>query len=182
MDSATVKQRMHKSVQALKEELLKIRTGRAHPGMLDHVKVACYGQEMPLNQTSTVAVAGNKLLTVSPWDSGNLVAIEKAVRDADLGVNPSNDGEKVLVNLPELSEDRRKELVKLVKREAENAKIAVRNIRRDELGTLKEMMKSKEISENELRRDEKNLQQVTDESVSEIDDCSKAKSDELMKV
>lgn len=173
---------MQKSVQSLKDELLKIRTGRAHPGLLDHVKASCYGQEMPLSQLATVSVAGNRLLTVSPWDAGNLAAIEKAVRDADLGVNPSNDGEKVLVTLPELSEDRRKELVKLVGREAESARVAVRNIRRDELGTLKEAVKSKDISENEQRRDEKELQKVTDESVREIDGCAKAKSEELMKV
>lgn len=173
---------MRKSVLSLQDELLKIRTGRAHPGILDNVKVNCYGQDMPLNQVSTVAVAGNRLLTVTPWDSANLSAIEKAVRESDLGVNPSNDGEKVLVSLPELSEDRRKELVKLVKREAENAKIAVRNIRRDEINALKEGVKSKELSENDLHRDEKSLQQVTDDSVKEIDDCAKAKSEELLKV
>ena len=182
MDSAAVRARMQKSVKALEDELLKIRTGRAHTGMLDHVKVNCYGQDMLLNQTSTVTAVSNKLLTVTPWDANNLIAIEKAVREADLGVNPSNDGEKVLVSLPELSEDRRKDLVKLVKREAENAKIAVRNIRRDEHNKLKESHKNKEIGENELRRDEKALQQVTDDKIKEIDDQTKAKSEELMKV
>ncbi len=173
---------MGKSVQALRDDLQKIRTGRASPGLLDQVMVSCYGQEMPLPQTATVTVGGHRLLTVTPWDAANMAAVEKAVRDSDLGLNPSNDGSRVLVTLPELSEDRRADLVRVVKREAEGARVAVRNIRRDEHAKLKEMCKAKELSENELRRDEKELQRLTDASVAEIDAQAAAKADELMKV
>ena len=121
-------------------------------------------------------------MIVTPWDQGNMAAIEKGVRDADLGLNPSNDGGRVLVQLPELSEDRRMELVKQVKREAENARVAVRNIRRDEIQTLKENLKSKEISENDMHRYEKMLQQFTDQAVAEIDKAASTKAEELMKV
>ena len=182
MDVKAIKERMAKPPQALTDELLKIRTGRAHSGLLDHVKISCYGQEMALPQTATVTVGGTRLLIVAPWDQGNIAAIEKGIRDADLGLNPSNDGARVLVQLPELSEDRRIELVKLVKREAESARVAVRNIRRNELSSLKDSLKAKEISENEKGRFEKELQKLTDEAVAKIDAVAATKAEELMKV
>lgn len=182
MDGKAITGRMAKSVEALRENLLKIRTGRAHSGLLDQVRVSCYGQEMPVPQVATVAVGGSRLLTVTVWDKANLEAVEKAIRESDLGLNPSSDGTKVLVPLPELSEDRRSELVKLVKREAEEARVAVRNIRRDELGRIKERCRAKEISENDLRRFEKELQKLTDQAVGKIDAQAQAKAEELMKV
>ena len=182
MDTTAVNKRMEKSVRALQDELLKIRTGRPHPGLLDHVKVLCYDQEMALPQTATVAISGQRLLTVTPWDRGNVATITKAIRDSDLGLNPTSDGTKVLVSLPELSEDRRAELVKLVKREAENARVAVRNIRRSEISLLKDQLKDKQIGENDLHRMEKQLQQLTDDCVKKIEACAQDKAEELMKV
>jgi len=173
---------MAKSARALEEEFAKIRTGRAHSGLLDHVKVTCYGQEMLLPQGAKVAVGGSRLLTVTPWDSNNLAIMEKAIRDAGLGLNPTNDGTRVMVNLPELSGERRVELVKVVKREAENAKVAVRNIRRETITELKAQCKNKEISENDLHRDEKRLQQLTDKIIQQIENLAKTKASELMKV
>ena len=182
MDVEQIEQRMARSVNALKEVFVKIRTGRAHSGLLDHVKVACYGQEMLLPQAAKVAVGGSRLLTVTPWDSNNLATLEKAIRDSDLGLNPANDGTRILVNLPELSGERRAELVKVVKREAENARVAIRNTRRDAIAERKAQCKNKEISENELHREEKKLQQLTDKFVTQIDDLAKAKASELMKL
>lgn len=182
MDETAVTARMAKSVEALRENLRKIRTGRAHAGLLDQVKVSCYGQEMPLTQIATVAVGGSRLLTVSVWDAANLAAAETAIRESDLGINPSNDGSKVLVPLPELSEDRRAELVKLVKREAEEARVAIRNIRRDELSQLKDSCKAKEIGENELRRGEKELQKLTDAAIAQVEEQTQTKANELMQM
>ena len=173
---------MAKTLKSFKDDLLKIRTGRAHTGLLDQVKVAVYGQELPIAQTATISVGGNRVLFVAPWDQNNLEPIEKAIRESDLGLNPGNDGNKVIINLPELSEDRRNELVKIVKKEAENARVAIRNIRRDENHNLKEQQKSKEISENDLHRFEKDLQKITDDSIAEVDKNANLKAEELMKV
>lgn len=182
MDAVAVDSRMTKTMRSFRDELAKIRTGRAHTGLLDQVRVSCYGQEMQLPQAATVAVGGHRLLTVAPWDSNNLAPVEKGIRDADLGLNPSNDGNKILVHLPELSEDRRAELVKLVKREAEGARVAVRNIRRDEINALREQVKAKEIGESGQYRDEKQLQEIVDRSVKVIDELATAKAEELMQV
>ena len=182
MDKDAVEKRMDKSVRSLSDEFVKIRSGRAHTGLLDQIKVPVYGQQMPIAQVATVAVGGHRLLTVTVWDKQNVAAVEKAIRDSDLGLNPSNDGSRVLVNLPELSEDRRVELVKVVKREAESARVAIRNIRRDEINTLRDQLKAKEIGENEMHASEKQLQTITDKKVQEIDKLAEAKSAELMQV
>lgn len=182
MDQAAVDSRMAKTLSSFTDELSKIRSGRAHAGLLEQIKVPAYGQELPIGQVGTVAVGGPRLLTVTVWDKGNVAATEKAIRDSDLGLNPTNDGERVLINLPELSEDRRAELVKVVKRETENARVAVRNIRRDELGTLREQVKAKELGESDMHRFEKQLQEITDRNIQTIDELAQAKAAELMQV
>lgn len=173
---------MAKTLRSLSDELVKVRSGRAHTGLLDSIKVPCYGSDMPLAQVATIAVGGNRLLTVSVWDKANVAATEKAIRNSELGLNPSNDGARVLVNLPELSEDRRLELVKLVKREAESARVAVRNIRRDQLTELREQVKAKELGESDMHRFEKQLQEITDRHTKDIDAVAEAKAEELMQV
>ena len=171
---------MARSVEFFKTDLAKVRTGRANAGMLEHVKVACYGQEMPLVQLASVTVGGPRQLLVSPWDKANEAAIEKAIREADLGLNPAADSGRIRIDLPELSEERRAELVRIVKKEAEAARVAVRNIRRDELQALKGRVKDGEMSEDDRKRREAALQKHTDRAVARIDELAAAKSDELM--
>ena len=171
---------MARSVDFFKADLAKVRTGRANAGMLDHVRVSCYGQEMPLSQLASIAVAGPRQILVTPWDKSNGEAIEKAIRDADLGLNPAADSGRIRIDLPELSEERRAELVRIVKKEAEAARVAVRNIRRDRLQALKGMVKDGEMSEDERKRSEDELQRHTDRATARIDELAAAKGEELM--
>lgn len=171
---------MARSVEFFKTDLAKVRTGRAHAGMIDHVKVSCYGQEMPLVQLATITVGGPRQLLIAPWDKSNEAVIEKAIREADLGLNPAADSGRIRIDLPELSQERRAELVKVVKKEAEAARVAVRNIRRDELHSLKSQVKEGEMSEDERKRCEDDLQKHTDKAVAQIDQLAAAKSEELM--
>ncbi|RMD79092.1 MAG: ribosome recycling factor [Gammaproteobacteria bacterium] len=175
-------QRMRKSVAALKEELAKIRTGRAHTSLLEHITVSYYGSEVPLNQAANVSVQDARTLAVTPWDKSMVPVIEKAIRESDLGLTPSTAGEVIRIPLPPLTEERRKELIKVVRAEAEHARVAVRNVRRDANQELKRLLKDKAISEDEERRAQEAIQKLTDRFVAEIDKLLEAKEAELMEI
>ena len=174
--------RMSKSVEALRSELTKLRTGRASTALVDHLKVNYYGSDMPLTQVATVAVTDARTLTITPWEKSMVGPIEKAIHASDLGLNPNTAGTVIRINLPPLTEERRKELSKHVGHEGENAKVAVRNIRRDAMQQVKELLKDKKITEDEERRAETDIQQLTDKYVKEVDAVVKAKEDELMAI
>lgn len=174
--------RMQKSIESLKQELLKVRTGRANPGLLDHVKVSSYGSDVPLNQVASITAESARTLLVTPWDKTLVQAIEKAILTADLGLNPSSAGQVIRVPMPLLNEERRKELVKVVRDAAENARISVRNIRRDANQELKNLLKDKEINEDEERRSQAEVQKLTDKFIAEVDQLLMKKETELMEV
>jgi ribosome recycling factor len=174
--------RMAKSLEALKADLGKVRAGRANPALLEHIKVDYYGTKTPLNQVASIGVADARTLTVSPWDKGMVPVIEKAIRESDLGLNPAAAGTVIRVPLPPLTEERRRELSKLVRAEGENAKIAIRNVRRDAKEQLKELLKKKQITEDEEKRAEEILQKATDRHVAEIERIVAAKEQEIMQV
>jgi ribosome recycling factor len=178
-DAAT---RMQKSVDALKQELVKLRTGRASPAIVEHLKVNYYGSDMPLSQVATVSVTDARTLTISPWEKGMVGAVEKAILASDLGLTPNTAGQVIRINLPALTEQRRKELSKHVSHEGENAKVAVRNVRRDAMQQVKELLKEKKITEDEESRAEQDIQKLTDKSVKDVDAVVKAKEDELMAI
>ncbi|UCD67212.1 MAG: ribosome recycling factor [Betaproteobacteria bacterium] len=175
-------QKMDKTVQTLKADLQKIRTGRAHAGILEHLQVDYYGNPTPLNQVANVSVLDARTLGVAPWEKNMLAVVEKVIRDSDLGLNPASVGDVIRVPMPPLTEDRRKDLIKVVKREAENARVAVRNIRRDANHELKELLKSKSISEDDERRAQDDVQKLTDRHVAQIDEALVAKEADLMAV
>jgi len=174
--------RMGKSIVALKDELTKIRTGRANTSLLDHVKVNFYGNEVPINQAATVSVADARTLAVQAWDKTMVPVIEKAILNSDLGLNPSTAGEIIRVPLPMLTEERRKDMIKVVRHEAENARVAVRNIRRDANHDVKELLKEKEITEDDARRAEDDVQKITDKHIAEIDQILTEKEKDLMEI
>ena len=176
------KTRMGKSLESLRHELAKIRTGRAHPSLLEHVHVDYYGTEVPINQAANVSVDDARTLAVVPWDKSMVQAIEKAILSSDLGLNPTTAGQVIRIPLPPLTEERRVELGKVVHNEGENAKIAIRNIRRDANHHLKELLKDKEISEDEERRTESEIQQITDEAVNKVDEIVAEKEKDLMEI
>lgn len=178
----TTEQKMHKSVEAFKADLSKVRTGRAHTGLLDHVMVDYYGTPAPLNQVARVMLLDARTIGVAPFEKKMLQAVEKAIRDSDLGLNPATAGDTVRVPMPALTEERRKELIKVVKHEAENARVAVRNLRRDANHHLKEALKAKEVSENDERRAQDEVQKLTDRSIGEIDQLLQQKEAELLAV
>ncbi|HYJ18751.1 MAG TPA: ribosome recycling factor [Burkholderiales bacterium] len=175
-------QKMQKSLETLKSDLGKVRTGRAHTGILDHVHVDYYGNPTPLNQVANVSLLDARTISVTPWEKKMVAAIEKAIREADLGLNPASMGELIRVPMPALTEERRRDLTKVVKAEAENARVAVRNIRRDANNTLKDLLKSKEISEDDERRAQDDVQKLTDRHIAEIDKALVAKEADLMAV
>jgi ribosome recycling factor len=175
-------EKMKKSVEALKTDLAKVRTGRAHTGLLDHVKVDYYGNETPLNQVANITLVDSRTIGVQPWEKKLAPAIEKAIRDADLGLNPATQGEVVRVPMPPLTEERRKELIKVVKHEGENAKVAIRNLRRDANHHLKELLKNKAIPEDQERRTQDEVQKLTDRYVAEVDKLLQQKEADLMQV
>ncbi len=176
------RQRMGKSVEALKQEFVKIRTGRAHSSLLDHVTVEYYGAEMPINQVATVNASDARTLMVTPYERSLVPAIEKAIMASDLGLNPASAGSVIRVPMPPLTEERRRDLVRVVKAEAEQARVAVRNIRRDANNDLKALLKEKEISEDEERQATEQIQKLTDKFVAEIDDLLEKKETELMEI
>lgn len=174
--------RMGKSIEALKGEFARLRTGRAHPSLLEHIKVSYYGAETPLTQVANVAVEDSRTLTVSPWDKAMVQAIEKAILTSDLGLNPATAGTVIRIPMPPLTEERRRDMIKVVRHEAESARVAVRNIRRDANHDIKELMKEKEISEDDERRGEDEIQKLTDKYVAEVDKVLAAKEADLMEI
>ncbi len=178
----TTEQKMVKSLEALRADFSKIRTGRAHTGLLDHIQVDYYGTPTPLAQVGQVGLGDARTITVQPWDKKMVPAVEKAIRDSDLGLNPASTGDIIRVPMPPLTEQRRKELVKVVKHEGENAKVAVRNLRRDANHHVKEMLKAKTISEDDDRRAEETIQKLTDRFVAEIDKLVAEKEKEVLTV
>jgi len=174
--------RMGKSIESLKTDLAKIRTGRAHTSLLDTVMVPYYGSDVPLSQVANVSVSDARTLSVSPWEKDMVAPIEKAIISSDLGLNPTTVGTTMRIPLPPLTEERRKDLIKVVRKEGENARIAVRNIRRDALGDIKSLLKEKEISEDDERKAQDQIQKITDKKIGEIDDLLKIKEKELMEI
>ncbi len=178
----TAEQKMHKSLEALKTDLGKVRTGRAHTGILDHVTVDYYGTQMPLNQVANLTLLDARTIGISPWEKKMGAVIEKAIRDSDLGLNPAAQGDLIRVPMPALTEERRRELIKVVKGEGENAKVAVRNLRRDANHHLKDLLKQKAVSEDDERRAQDEIQKLTDKFIAEIDKLLAAKETDLMAV
>lgn len=174
--------RMNKSVAALNTAMAKIRAGRAHTSLLDHLHVSYYGSAVPLSQVANVGVEDSRTLTVTPWEKDMVSVVEKAIMTSDLGVNPNSAGMTIRIPIPPLTEERRRDLVKVAKNEAENARIAVRNIRRDANSTLKDLLKEKEISEDEQRGAEEDIQKLTDATIKQIDDVLAEKETDLMEV
>ena len=175
-------QKMQKSIDALKTDLAKIRTGRAHTGLLDHVQVDYYGSMVPISQVANVTLVGARTIGVQPWEKKMVQAVEKAIREADLGLSPATMGDIIRVPTPALTEERRKELTKVVKGEGEDAKVAVRNLRRDANEQLKKLVKDKAISEDDERRGGDDIQKLTDKFVAEIDKLVAEKDKEIMTV
>lgn len=175
-------QRMDKSLAALRDAFTKIRTGRAHTSLLDHLRVEYYGSEMPLQQVANVAVVDARTLSVTPWEKQLVPVIEKVIMSADMGLNPATSGNVIRIPLPALTEERRRELVKVVRQEAEGARVAVRNVRRDAMGTLKELVKEKEITEDDEHRAAETIQKLTDQHIARIEQLLEAKEAELMEV
>lgn len=178
----SAEQKMQKSIEALKNDLAKVRTGRASTGLLDHVHVDYYGTMMPIPQVANVTLVDARTLGVAPFEKKMLAAIDKAIRDSDLGLNPAAQGDMIRVPMPALTEERRKDLAKVVRNEGEDAKIAVRNVRRDANNALKEMLKNKTVSEDDERRAQDEVQKLTDRYVAEIDKMLQAKETELMAI
>lgn len=174
--------RMKKSVSALSSQMAKIRAGRAHTSLLDHIQVPYYGSTVPLSQVANVGVEDSRTLSVTPWEKDMVSVIEKAIMTSDLGVNPNSAGMTIRIPIPPLTEERRRDLVKVARGEAENARVAVRNIRRDANSTLKDLLKEKEISEDEERGAEDEIQKLTDATIKEIDRILSEKESDLMEV
>ena len=175
-------ERMDKSVAALAQELTKMRTGRAHTSLLDHITVEYYGSEVPLNQVANVNVEDSRTLTVSPWEKTMVQPIEKAIMNSDLGLNPATAGTIIRVPLPPLTEERRKDMIRLVRQEAEGGRVAVRNIRRDAISDIKDLLKEKMIGEDDERRAEDDIQVITDKHIATIDEMLANKESELMEI
>ena len=175
-------ERMGKSIETLKADLAKVRTGRAHTGILDHIQVDYYGSATALTQIANVTLIDARTIGVQPWEKKMITTVEKAIRDADLGLNPSSQGDMIRVPTPMLTEERRKEMVKLVKSEAEDAKIAVRNIRRDANEALKKLVKDKACSEDDERRSSEEVQKLTDKAIADIDKMVVEKEKEVLTV
>lgn len=176
----TASAKMKKTVEALRHEMSKIRTGRAHPSLLDQIHVPYYGVDTPLNQVANIAVEDARTLTITPWEKNLVSAIEKAILTSDLGLNPSTAGTVIRIPLPPLTEERRRELVRVVKHEAENGRVAIRNIRRDANNEIKEALKEKMITEDEARAAEEKIQKLTDQFIKEVDKVLEEKEADLM--
>jgi len=174
--------RMQKSIDALRHTLVKVRTGRASSALVEHIKVNYYGSDMPLSQVASVAVADARSLVITPWEKQMVAAVEKAILGSDLGLTPNTAGTVIRLNLPALTEERRKELSKVVHGEGEDTKVAIRNIRRDANQHVKELLKDKQVTEDEVARSEAEIQKVTDKAIKDVDDVVKAKEAELMAV
>lgn len=178
----SAEERMQKRVELLKTDLAKVRTGRAHTGILDHVTVDYYGSPTPISQVANITLLDSRTIGVSPWEKKLAGTIEKAIRDADLGLNPASSGDLIRVPMPMLTEERRKELIKVVRADAETARVAVRNVRRDANNELKNLLKEKAISEDDDRRAQDEIQKLTDKFIAEVDKILAAKEADLMTV
>ena len=174
--------KMQKTLDVLAKELAAVRAGRANPAVLDKITVEYYGAPTPLNQVAAISTPDPRTLAVQPWDGSVLKAIEKAIQVSDLGINPQNDGKSIRLNFPQLTEERRKELVKQIRKYAENGKVAIRNIRRDAMESFKKKEKASEITEDDLKQAEKDLQKLTDDSSKKIDELLARKEKELMEI
>ena len=175
-------EKMGKSIETLKHSLSKVRTGRAHPGLVDHLKVDYYGTATPIKQVANVTLSDARTISIQPFEKKMVQAVEKAIRDSDLGVNPATSGDVIRVPMPALTEERRRELAKIVKHEGENAKVAVRNIRRDAIAHVKALLKEHEVSEDDDKRAETEIQKLTDKSIADIDKLVADKEKDLMAV
>ncbi|HLS81562.1 MAG TPA: ribosome recycling factor [Steroidobacter sp.] len=175
-------ERMHKCVLSFRNELKKLRTGRAHTSLLEHIRVDYYGSEVPLNQVANIAVEDARTLTVTPWEKNMVSAVEKAIMKSDLGLMPNTAGTVIRVPMPPLTEERRRDLSKVVRHEAENARVAVRNVRRDVMNELKEMLKEKLLSQDDERRAQEDVQKLTDKHIAEIEQALAEKEKELMQI
>ncbi len=180
--SKEAEKKMLKSIDAFKHELSKLRTGRAHTSLLDHIRVNNYGQECPLNQVANVNVEDARTLSITPWDKKMVAEIEKAIMTSDLGLNPATTGSVIRVPLPALTEDRRRDLTRIVREEAEKSRVAVRNIRRDANNDLKELLKEKAITEDDEKKGQTSVQKITDNIIAKVDQIAAEKEKELMKV
>ncbi len=174
--------RMGKSVESLGHELAKVRTGRAHPSLLDHIRVSYYGSDVPISQVANINVEDARTLMVTPWEKNMVAPVEKAIMTSDLGLNPMTAGTVIRVPMPPLTEERRRDLIKVVRHEAEGAKVAIRNIRRDANHNLKELVKEKMISEDDERRGQEIIQKLTDQHIKEVDEALEVKEKELMEI
>lgn len=177
-----IEDKMKKTISVYNEELQSIRAGRANPALLDQIQVDYYGQMTPLNQVASVSAPEPRLLVIQPWDVNLIPIIEKEIQKSDLGLNPSNDGKLVRLVIPMLTEERRRDLTKVVNKNGENAKVAVRNIRRDAMDSIKKLEKDKSISEDEKKVGEDEVQKITDKYIKEVDSVTKRKEDELMEI
>ena len=175
-------ERMAKSVVSLKQAFSKVRTGRAHASLLDHIKVDYYGSDVPLSQVANIAVSEARTLTITPWEKPMVPVVEKAIMTSDLGLNPSTSGQVIRVNLPPLTEERRRDMIKVVRAEAEAGRVAIRNIRRDANGDFKDLLKEKEITEDEERGAEDAVQKLTDKYIAEVDALLQQKEQDLMEI
>ena len=178
----TAEGKMLKSLEALKSDLQKVRTGRAHTGLLDHVQVDYYGSPVPVNQVANITLVDARTIGVQPWEKNMAQKIEKAIRDSDLGLNPASQGELIRVPMPALTEERRKEMIKVVKHEGEGAKVAIRNLRRDAITHLKDALKKGDIPEDDERKAQDDVQKLTDRYIAEVDKMLAQKEAELMQV
>lgn len=178
----TAEHKMQKSIESLKTDLTKVRTGRAHIGLLDHVQVDYYGSMVPVNTVANITLVDPRTLGVQPWEKNMVAKVEKAIRDSDLGLNPATQGELIRVPMPALTEERRRDLTKVVKHECENARVAIRNLRRDGNAALKDLVKKKECSEDEERRAQDEVQKLTDKYIAEVDKMYAQKETELMAI
>ncbi len=178
----TTEQKMQKSLEALKHDLAKVRTGRAHTGLLDHVQVEYYGSFVPIAQVANITLVDARTIGVQPWEKPMIAKVEKAIRNSDLGLNPATQGDLIRVPMPMLTEERRRDLIKVVKGEGEAAKVAVRNLRRDAIAHLKEALKKHELAEDEERRAQDDIQKLTDKFVAEIDKALAEKEKDLMAI
>jgi ribosome recycling factor len=179
---ADAEKRMGKAVEALRRDLATVRTGRANPGLVEQLRVDYYGTPTPLKQLASITVPEARLLTVQPWDKGSLGAIEKAIQKSDLGLNPNNDGTIIRLVIPQLTEERRRELVRVVHKKVEDGRIAIRNVRRDDHEMLRDLLREKEISEDEEHRAQEQLQKITDRFVAQVDEVGQEKERELLEV
>ena len=172
--------RMRKSVESLKSELTKLRTGRAHTSLLEHITVDYYGSDVPINQVANISVADARTLTVTPWEKPMVSAVEKAIMNSGMGLNPASAGEVIRVPLPALTEERRKDMTRVVRQEGEGARVAIRNIRRDVLGDIKTLLKEKEITEDDEHRAQDDIQKITDKYIAQVDQLLEGKEKDLM--